>query len=87
VLAATGLVLSAIYSLWLVQRVFHGEKQEGLQLPDLSMRETSMMAALIIVILWIGLHPQPFLNMSEQALNSIAHSNSSAQTSVRGGVQ
>jgi NADH-quinone oxidoreductase subunit M len=87
VLAATGLVLSAIYSLWLVQRVFHGEKQEGLQMPDLSMRETSMMAVLITVILWIGLHPQPFLNMSEQALNNITHSNSSTQTSIRGGVQ
>ncbi len=87
VLAATGLVLSAIYSLWLVQRVFHGEKQEGMQMPDLSIRETSMMAVLIIVILWIGLHPQPFLNISEQTLSKITHSNSSTQTSARGGVQ
>jgi NADH-quinone oxidoreductase subunit M len=87
VLAATGLVLSAIYSLWIVQRVFHGEKQEGMQMPDLSRRETGMMAILIVVILWIGLHPQPFLNMSKQALNGITSSGSSIQTPVRGGVQ
>jgi len=87
VLAATGLVLSAIYSLWVVQRVFHGEKQEGMQMPDLSTRETGMMAVLIIVILWIGLYPQPFLNLSGQALNNIARGNSSTQTPVRGGVQ
>ena len=86
-LAATGLVLSAIYSLWVVQRVFHGEKQEGMQMSDLSRRETGMMAVLIIVILWIGLHPQPFLNMSEQTFNSVTRSSSLTQTPVRGGVQ
>jgi NADH-quinone oxidoreductase subunit M len=87
VLAATGLVLSAIYSLWIVQRVFHGEKQESMQMPDLSTRETGMMAVLIIAILWIGLNPQPFLNMSEQALNNITHGDTLIQTPVRGGVQ
>jgi NADH-quinone oxidoreductase subunit M len=87
VLAATGLVLSAIYSLWIVQRVFHGEKQESMQMPDLSTRETGMMAVLIIAILWIGLHPQPFLDMSEQALNRVTRGDTSAQTQVRGGAQ
>jgi NADH-quinone oxidoreductase subunit M len=86
-LAAMGLVLAAIYSLWFVQRVFHGTTQEGLQMPDLSMRETGMMAVLIIVILWIGLHPQLFLNMSEPVLDGIGQGVSSAQTGERGGVQ
>jgi NADH-quinone oxidoreductase subunit M len=87
VLAATGLVLSAIYSLWVVQRVFHGEKQEGMQMPDLSIREAGMMAVLIIVILWIGLYPQPFLNVTEQTLNSIARGELLTQTPVQRGVQ
>jgi NADH-quinone oxidoreductase subunit M len=86
-LAATGLVLSAIYSLWVVQRVFHGEKQEGMQMPDLSIREAGMMAVLIIVILWIGLYPQPFLNVTEQTLNSIARGELLTQTPVQRGVQ
>jgi NADH-quinone oxidoreductase subunit M len=87
VFAATGLVLAAIYSLWIVQRAFHGAKKEGVQMPDLSTRETGMMAVLIIAILWIGLHPQPFLNASGPALDGIRHGVSSAQTTERGGVQ
>jgi NADH-quinone oxidoreductase subunit M len=87
VLAATGLVLAAIYSLWIVQRAFHGVEKEGVQMPDLSTRETGMMAVLIIAILWIGLHPQPFLNASGPALDGIRHSVSSAQTTEGGKVQ
>jgi NADH-quinone oxidoreductase subunit M len=59
VLAATGLVLSAIYSLWLVQRVFTERTGRLADARPLD-AQTSMMAVLIIVILWIGLHPQPF---------------------------
>lgn len=69
--AATGLVLAAIYSLWIVQRVFHGEKIEGLTLVDLSSRETGMMATMVLVILWLGLYPRPVLKTVEPALQAI----------------
>lgn len=71
VLAGTGLVLAAIYSLWIVQRVFHGEKKESLKLADLSARETGMMAAMTLVILWLGLQPQPVLKITEPVLSGI----------------
>ncbi len=86
-LAATGLVLAAIYSLWFVQRVFHGTVQGRLHMPDLSMRETGMMAVLIIAILWIGLHPQTFLSISEPVLDGIGRSFSSAQMMLHGGIR
>ncbi len=86
-LAASGLVLAAIYSLWFVQRVFHGTPQERLHMPDLSMRETGMMAVLIIAILWIGLHPQIFFTMSEPVLDGIGRSFSSAQMTIQGGMR
>ena len=70
IFAASGLVLSAIYSLWIVQQVFHGEKKEGRRLTDLTMRETVMMAAMIIVIFWIGMFPRPLLNTAGPALLS-----------------
>ena len=70
-LAATGLVLGAIYSLWIVQRVFHGEQEEGLKLADLTARETGMMAVMILVIFWLGLHPRPVLNTAEPVLFAI----------------
>jgi NADH-quinone oxidoreductase subunit M len=69
--AAIGLVLAAIYSLWIVQRVFHGEAPAGPKLADLTLREAGMMASLIIVILWLGLYPRPVLNAVEPLLNAL----------------
>jgi NADH-quinone oxidoreductase subunit M len=87
VIAATGLVFSAIYSLWIVQRAFHGAYKGGVQFPDTSVRETGMMAVLIVAIFWIGLHPQPFLNASRPALEGIGHAISSVRTTERGEMQ
>ncbi len=70
-IAASGLVLSAIYSLWIVQQVFHGEKKEGLKLADLSSRETGMMTVMVLVMLWLGFYPRPVLNRVELFANSI----------------
>ncbi len=88
IIAASGLVLAAIYSLWIVQRVFHGEKREGLGLVDLSARETGMMAAMIVVILWLGVFPRPVLSTAEPVLNTIAASASHEQPkTLQGGVK
>jgi NADH-quinone oxidoreductase subunit M len=64
-IATGGLVLAAIYSLWMVQRVFHGEKREGPKFADLSPRETGMMTAMVFVLLWLGLYPRPVLKTVE----------------------
>jgi NADH-quinone oxidoreductase subunit M len=68
VLATLGLISATIYSLWLVQRTFHGANKEGWKLDDLSARETATMASMIAVIVWLGIYPQPLLNTSRQAL-------------------
>ncbi len=86
VFAASGLVLAAIYALWIVQRVFHGERRGESGIRDLSIRETGMMAAMIIVILWLGLFPRPMLKTVEPALNGIPCCTSTSQTvSIQGG--
>jgi NADH-quinone oxidoreductase subunit M len=59
--AATGVILSACYLLWSYQRVFFGEivNAKNRDLPDTSPREKWMLAALAVVILWMGiLSPQ-----------------------------
>ena len=56
-----------------MQQVFHGEKKEGRCLTDLTMRETVMMAAMIIVIFWIGMFPRPLLSTAGPALLSPGH--------------
>ncbi len=70
VFAASGLVFAAIYSLWIVQRVFHGEKKEGAHLADLTAREMGMMAAMIIVIIWIGFFPRTILKPAESVFHA-----------------
>ena len=72
IISASGLVLAAIYSLWIVQRVFHGEKPD-LKIQDSTPRETVMMAAMIIVIFWIGMFPRPLLSTAGPALLSLGH--------------
>lgn len=63
VFAAAGLVPATIYSLWLIQRVFHGPRHEAWTTRDLSGRELTALVILVAAILWIGLYPQPVLDL------------------------
>jgi NADH-quinone oxidoreductase subunit M len=70
-LAALGLVGAVIYALILIQKTFQGEPHRDLTLTDLTLRDMSIMATLIIAIVWLGLYPQPVLNTAEPALASL----------------
>jgi NADH-quinone oxidoreductase subunit M len=70
VFATLGLVFSAIYSLRLLQKVFLGQPSSPAPLPDLSGRETIIMASLTIAIVFLGLYPQPVMDMVAQISNS-----------------
>jgi NADH-quinone oxidoreductase subunit M len=65
--AALGMVASAIYSLWMVQRVLHGPNKNKIETHDLSPREWAIHATLIAATLWLGLYPQTFINMAMPA--------------------
>ena len=62
-IAALGMVVSVIYSLWMLQKAFHGPNTEGWKMSDLGIREMAMSAALIAATVWIGLYPQPVLDL------------------------
>ena len=70
-LAAVGLILSAIYSLVMMQKAFYGPSKSESLLEDLSFRESCLMLILMVSLLWIGLYPQHLLNTSADSLNSI----------------
>ncbi len=70
-LAASGLVLAAVYSLWIVQKVFHGEVTEQRGLMDLSVRETFILAVLVAAIFWLGLHPAAVIDITGPVLENI----------------
>jgi NADH-quinone oxidoreductase subunit M len=64
IVAATGLVLGAVYLLWMIERVFFGPvlQKRHLSLPDMSKRELAVFAPLLVMIFWMGLYPKPFID-------------------------
>jgi NADH-quinone oxidoreductase subunit M len=71
ILASLGLIVATIYSLWIVQRVFHGPNQAGWKLADLSRRETAVLGALAALLVWLGVYPAPVLNTSKPAIGEL----------------
>lgn len=71
VLASLGVILSAVYLLWMYQRMMYGEvKHEANQtLKDLSPREYVVMVPFLIFIFWIGLYPKAFTSRMEASLD------------------
>jgi NADH-quinone oxidoreductase subunit M len=72
-LAALGVILAAVYMLFMFQKLFLGEvdKEENRLLKDLNWREIATLAPLLILIFWIGLYPKPFFNIIEPAINKL----------------
>lgn len=73
VFATTGVILAAVYMLWMFQRVMMGKvtnpKNENLK--DLSAREVVIMMPLLIFIFWIGVYPNTFLDKMNPALENM----------------
>ena len=64
IIAASGVILAAIYLLWAYERVFTGlpDKEENKLLSDLSAREVSLLAPLAALVLLLGLYPNILLD-------------------------
>jgi len=71
VLAASGVVLGAIYMLWMYQRVFHGEitREENKGLKDINVREFAVFAPLILMVFLMGVYSKPFISKMEPSVN------------------
>jgi NADH-quinone oxidoreductase subunit M len=94
VLAVSGVVLGAWYTLHLVQRVFFGKLRtpetshpEGRETParDLCAREVVALGMLVVFIFWIGLQPRVFLDRMSPTLGKILKP--AARCYERGGVR
>ncbi|HYN53682.1 MAG TPA: NADH-quinone oxidoreductase subunit M [Methylotenera sp.] len=79
-LAATTLIFGAAYTLWMVKRVFYGEvaNHHVAALKDLNKREFLILAILAILVLALGIYPQPLTDMTNatvtQFLSQLAQS-------------
>jgi NADH-quinone oxidoreductase subunit M len=69
--AATGVILGAIYMLWMFRRVIFGPltNPENQKLQDLNARELCLIAPVLALILLMGLYPQPFLSRMKPSVD------------------
>ncbi len=87
--AVTGVVLGAVYMLWMFKKVFFGEKGELVRdeahpLHDLSLREIAVMVPLIIMIFWMGLFPNQFINVSKSSIDHLIKDRANYQLVIQG---
>ena len=73
VIAALGVILSAVYMLWMFQRVFYGKvtNDHNKGLPDLSFREWAIVGPLAAAAIGMGVAPNVFLKPMEPAVQRI----------------
>jgi NADH-quinone oxidoreductase subunit M len=83
ILATLGFVVSTVYSLWMIQRVFAGPNHEGWKLKDLDKREMAMFVAMIAVIFWFGLYPKPVFRTFGPAFENLQKITNSYKQSQR----
>jgi len=80
VLASLGVVLGAAYMLWLYRRVVFGSlTREDLKLiTDMNVREVAIFAPLILLTLWMGIYPTPFLQIMDASVANLINQYQSA---------
>ena len=71
--AATGVILAAIYLLWLVQKVFFGPitDEENRHIKPMKWNEIAAMVPLVLFMVWIGVHPNTFLKKMEPSVKQL----------------
>ncbi len=69
-LAGTGVIWAAVYMLWMLQRVVFGTQtsETNARLLDLNPREIGLVLPLLILMLFMGVYPAPFLNRSRASV-------------------
>jgi NADH-quinone oxidoreductase subunit M len=70
---ALGIILNAAYMLWLYQRMFFGtiDNPKNEKLSDMNGREWAYMIPLVIMSLWIGVYPKPFIDFIQRPVNAV----------------
>ncbi len=73
VIATTGVILAAVYLLWMLSRMFFGPLtlDANRVMPDLNFRELVILVPMALLMIILGLMPQPFLKVSEPVADQL----------------
>jgi NADH-quinone oxidoreductase subunit M len=84
-LATTGIILGAAYMLYLYRRVIFGklEKEDLKSILDLKPREFAIFVPLIIVTLWMGIWPAPFLEVMDASVANLIEQHKTAMSALQ----
>ena len=79
IIAGVGVILAAIYLLWMYQRVMQGpvnqrmgDPEHPVHLTDVTPREIAVLVPIVVMILLIGLYPKPFLDRTAASLDGVS---------------
>jgi NADH-quinone oxidoreductase subunit M len=83
--AAAGVILAAIYMLYMFQKLFLGpvDKEENQSLRDLNLREIVTLVPILVFIFWIGLYPKPFFELMAPSVEKVVALLQTAAMAVR----
>jgi NADH-quinone oxidoreductase subunit M len=83
-LAALGVILGAAYMLYLYRRIIFGELTKDVlkKIADMSPREWAVFAPLIILTLWMGIYPLPFLDIMHVSVENLLQQVQTAQAAA-----
>jgi NADH-quinone oxidoreductase subunit M len=72
-LAATGVIWAAVYLLWMLQRVLFGRvtNPANRRLADLNWREIGLLTPLLVLMLYMGAYPRPFLARARASVEAV----------------
>jgi len=72
IISVTGIIFTAAYILWTIQRVFLGELgDEHKSLTDLTGREMLMFIPLLLIVIFLGVYPGPAIELMNASLSHL----------------
>ena len=85
-LTATGVILGAVYMLYLYRRVIYGKltKESLKNILDLSPREVLVFAPLLAIVMWMGIYPAPFLDVMHASVSNLIQPYEAARALAEG---
>jgi NADH-quinone oxidoreductase subunit M len=84
-IAATGVILSAAYALWLYRKVVFGTlTKPSLQgIKDITLREGILLVPLVVLTILFGVYPKPVLDMSATSIQLVVNNYAAATSAVK----